>query len=225
MESSQAAVDTCAVILNKVAGSLANEAQKGRFVVGGKSRAEDTPTDGYAGEVDTDVEGTIPNVLEDELGVSNELLLDQAIANGNVGAIQDALVMDVLDSIADRVIREDKIGLYDQNNVQGVINDTGPEGTTRTREELTVTALSRNENSTHLKRYMRRNKDMGQTFEGAKQHPDLTMSDGDPDNELEELAIVTYETEPKILASTKWRGGGNKKKMVLGITTRLNFFY
>ncbi|CAA2979355.1 Hypothetical predicted protein [Olea europaea subsp. europaea] len=119
-------------------------------------------------------------VLGDELGVSNELLLDQAIAKGDVGAIQDALVMDVLDSIADRVM-------------------------VRTGEELTVIALSRFENSTHLKRYMRRNQDIERTLEEAKQQSDLTMSDVHPDNELEELAIVTYEIEPETLASTKRR--------------------
>ncbi|CAA2987645.1 Hypothetical predicted protein [Olea europaea subsp. europaea] len=61
-------------------------------------------------------------------------------------AIQYALVMDVLESIADRVIREDEMRLYDQNNSQG-------------------------------------------------------------GNELEEPAIVTYETDPEILAPLKKKNG------------------
>ncbi|XP_022893966.1 uncharacterized protein LOC111408437 [Olea europaea var. sylvestris] len=60
---------------------------------------------------------------------------------------------------------------------------------------------------------MRRNLDIERTLEGAEQQPDLTMFDVDPDNELEELAIVTYETEPETLASTKRRRGGNRKKL------------
>lgn len=57
--------------------------------------------------------------LEDEQVGWNELLLDHAIVKWDVEAIQYALVMDVLESIADRVIREDEMRLYDQNNSQG----------------------------------------------------------------------------------------------------------
>ncbi|CAA2965788.1 Hypothetical predicted protein [Olea europaea subsp. europaea] len=143
-----------------------------------------------------DVESTMLGVLDGEQAVSNDLLLDRAIAKGNVEATQDAFVMDLLESIADRVIREDEMGLYDQNNAQGVINETGSKMAVRTGEEHTSKAFSRNANSTHLKRYVRRNQDVGRPVEGAEQHPDLTMFDGDPGNELEELAIVTYETDP-----------------------------
>ncbi|CAA2954435.1 Hypothetical predicted protein [Olea europaea subsp. europaea] len=161
MDRSQAAAETGALLLNKEAGNMANVAQKGRFVVEDKGRADDTQSDRCGDEVNTDVEVTIP------------------------GAIQVALVMDVLDNIADRVIREDNMELYDQNNAQGATNDTGLEVMVRTGEELTVTALSRFENNTYLKRYMRRNQDIERTLEGAEQQPDLTISDVDPDNELE----------------------------------------